>query len=86
MSSESSRRSAIYDPAYRYMLAQLKAARRAIGLTQEEVSNRLRKSPNFVSRCESGERRIDPIDLMRFALVYKRDITSLLPKSVSIDG
>jgi transcriptional regulator with XRE-family HTH domain len=73
------RRSAIYDPDYRYMLSRLKVARRASGLTQVEVSIALRRAQNFVSRCESGERRIDPIDLLRLAAIYQKPLAFFLP-------
>lgn len=61
------------------MLGQLRAAREALGLTQGEVGRRLGRGDQFVSKCETGDRRIDPIDLLRFASLYERPIASFLP-------
>lgn len=61
------------------MLGELRAARVALGLTQGEVGRRLGRSDQFVSKCETGDRRIDPIDLLRFARLYGRSVASFLP-------
>ena len=60
-------------PPYRYMLGQLKAARRAARLTQEQVAGRLGVTQAFVSKVERGERRIDPVELSEFAALYEQD-------------
>jgi transcriptional regulator with XRE-family HTH domain len=54
------------------MLARLRQARREAGLTQAEVGRRLGLRQNVVSRMESGERRIDPVELARFAAIYDK--------------
>ena len=54
-------------------------------LTQEEVARELGKPQSFVSKSESGERRLDPIELLMFARVYRRRIDSLLDDSLLID-
>ena len=61
------------------MLAALRAARRAAGLTLKQVAEALGRPVSFVSKCETGERRIDPIDLWRFATLYARPIADFLP-------
>ena len=60
--------------AYRRFLARLKAARAARGLTQVEVARRLRKSQAFVSKSESGDRRVDVIELQAFAKLYRKPV------------
>jgi len=65
---------------YRRMLALLRAARRAAGLTQAEVAAAFGKPQSYVSKVESGERRIDPIELRRFATLYGIEVTALLPR------
>jgi transcriptional regulator with XRE-family HTH domain len=57
------------------MLARLRQARRDAGLTQAEVGRRLGLRQSFVSKVESGERRLDPVELARFAAVYRRPVT-----------
>ncbi len=61
--------------AYRLFLTRLREARRAAGLTQAEVAVKLRRPQSFVSKCESGERRVDVVELQVFAQLYKRDMT-----------
>ncbi|MEN8185006.1 MAG: helix-turn-helix transcriptional regulator, partial [Myxococcota bacterium] len=50
-------------PAYRRFRARLKAARQQAGLTQVEAARRLRRSQAFVSKSESGDRRVDVTEL-----------------------
>ena len=65
-------------PAYRRFLARLRAARKGAGLTQVEVARRLRKSQAFVSKSESGDRRVDVIELQAFAKLYRRPVNYFL--------
>ncbi len=65
---------AIYQPEYQAMLRRLKHARRAAGLTQQRVAKRLKKPQSFVAKCETGERRIDPVELKHFAHLYKKPL------------
>lgn len=67
-------------PDYKRFLERLKAARIAAGLTQSEVAKKLGRPQSFVSKSESGERRIDVIELEAFARLYGCSLTSLLPK------
>jgi len=55
---------------YRRFLARLRAAREEAGLSQVEVASQLGKPQSFVSKCESGERRVDVVELAAFAEVY----------------
>jgi transcriptional regulator with XRE-family HTH domain len=64
----------IWAPEYRFMLARLRQARREAGLTQAEVGRRLGLRQNVVSRMESGERRLDPVELARFAAIYGKPL------------
>jgi transcriptional regulator with XRE-family HTH domain len=42
------------------------------GLTQVEVANRLKRPPSFVSKIESGERRVDVVELSELAKAYRK--------------
>jgi transcriptional regulator with XRE-family HTH domain len=48
--------------------------RRDAGLTQNEVARSLRRPQSFVSKCESGERRIDVVELLKFARLYGKPL------------
>jgi len=63
------------------MLAKLRNARSSANLTQVEVAKLLGKTQAWVSKCELGERRIDPLDLHDFARLYKRPLGYFLPTS-----
>ena len=69
---------AIWAPAYQAMLARLRQARREAGMTQAEVGRRLGSRQAFISKVESGERRIDPVELAKFAAVYGKPLTWFL--------
>jgi transcriptional regulator with XRE-family HTH domain len=71
--------SSIYSPEYQQLLARLKEARVNAGLTQAQAARALDKPQSYVSKCESGERRIDPIELRHFARLYCRPITFFFP-------
>lgn len=55
---------------YERLLTALRAARLRSGLTQMEVAKGLGTYASYVSKCESGERRIDVVELADFCRVY----------------
>ena len=65
---------------YEELRAKLIAARKASGLTQEEAAVRLGRSQGYVAKSETGERRVDVIELAQFAAVYNKSVSSFLPK------
>lgn len=48
-------------------------------MTQRDVAKSLRQPQSFVSRCETGERRVDAVELEDFAKLYRRGVTFFLP-------
>jgi len=62
------------------MLANLRSARLRAGLTQEQVAAVLGRPQSFASKVESGERRLDPIELQDLARIYETGVLELLPK------
>ena len=70
--------SSVHTPEYRRLLERLKAARVAVGMTQVEVAERLGLTQSHVSKCESGERRIDAVELKAFAELYGVTVGDLL--------
>ena len=65
----------IHCPEYKALLEHLKRARLDAGMTQAQAAEELGLTQSAVSKCESGERRIDPIELKRFADLYRKPIT-----------
>ena len=55
---------------YQRFLKRLRAARVAAGLTQVEAARRLRTTQAFISKSESGDRRVDAGEIVRFAKLY----------------
>ncbi len=67
-----------YPEEYRRFLEKLKAARIDAGLTQVEVAKLLKRPQSFVSKFESGERRVDPIELRHLAQLYGKSAAYFL--------
>jgi transcriptional regulator with XRE-family HTH domain len=68
----------IYSEKYKRVLELLRQARKEAGLTQIEVADGLGKPQSFVAKCESGERRIDIVELSEFAHLYQKSIEYFL--------
>lgn len=64
----------IYTKEHKYLVEQLKKARQEAGLDQEGVAKLLSKTQSYISKIESGQRRIDLVQLKKFAKIYKKDI------------
>lgn len=63
---------------YRQLLARLKEARRDAGMSQEEAAAALRVYQKYISKVETGERRIDPIELQELAALYGKPLQFFL--------
>lgn len=65
----------VHDRRYQRFLERLRKARLEADFTQEEVAAKLKKPQSFVSKCETGERRVDIIELQLFAKLYRKSLT-----------
>jgi transcriptional regulator with XRE-family HTH domain len=63
---------------YERLLKALHQARRDSGLAQLDVAERLGTYATYVSKCESGERRIDVGELAEFCRIYGVALTEVL--------
>jgi len=63
---------------YKLLIERLKTARSESGLTQADVAKKLGTAQSFVSKVENGERRLDIIEMLRLADIYKVDSNKLL--------
>ncbi len=64
----------IYTKEYKIIIQKLKKARQSAGLKQNEVAKKLGKPQSYISKIESGERRIDIVELKQIAKIYKKSI------------
>lgn len=64
--------SPLHSSAYRRFLERLRKARVDAGLTQTDVARALGKPISYTSKCELGERRVDVVELVAFARLYKK--------------
>jgi transcriptional regulator with XRE-family HTH domain len=67
-------KNSIYTKEYQAFLKRLNQARIDSGMTQFEVAKKLKQPQSYISKCESGERRVDIIELTRFAQIYAKPI------------
>lgn len=65
----------VHSKEYQELMAKLKKARTDAKLTQIEVARRLRKPQSFVSKFESGERRLDAVELKEIARLYGKPVS-----------
>lgn len=63
---------------YKQVVERLKQARLDVGLTQKEVSEKIKKPQSYVSKVEAGEQRVDVIELKVFAVLYKKNINCFI--------
>ena len=59
---------------YAYFVEKLRKARKEAGLTQVEVAKKLKRPQSHVSNVESGQQRVDVVELQNFAKIYNKDI------------
>lgn len=70
----------LHSRRYRDFLTRLRRAREESGLTQVEAAARLKKPQSFISRCETGERRVDVLEFEDFVKLYGKVASDLLPE------
>jgi transcriptional regulator with XRE-family HTH domain len=74
-----------YSSLYKALLDRLREARRARGLTQADVARAVGRPQSFVSKTESGERRLDAVELHSLAQLYGRPLSFFVGER-SADG
>lgn len=65
----------IHTKEYAVLVKKLKQARLDAGLTQVTAAKKLKCSQSYISKVESGELRLDVIELQKFADAYRTDIS-----------
>lgn len=64
----------IYSKGHKALIARLIKAREDSGLIQKDVAKILKKTQSYVSKIEAGQRRVDIVQLQKFAKIYKKDL------------
>ena len=70
----------------RVLGARLQDARRASGLTQQQVATELRLARTTIVALEKGERRIPAGELMTLAKLYRRQVSELVGREQVTEG
>lgn len=66
------------DKEYGNIIKALKRARIVANLRQTEVAEKLGKPQSYISKIESGERRLDVAELKKFAKIYGKPASYFL--------
>lgn len=59
-------------------MMELRRARIAAGVTQVEAAKRLGRPQSFISKCESGERRVDVAEYLALCQVFGVDPCAII--------
>lgn len=59
---------------YASFVERLRKARAEAGLTQVEVAKKLKRPQSHISNVESGQQRVDVVELQAFAKIYGKEI------------
>lgn len=68
----------VHTKEYAVFVDRMKKARLETGLTQAEVAKKIGRPQSHISNVESGQQRVDVIELKRFAKIYSKDINYFL--------
>lgn len=63
---------------YAYFVERLKKARLEAGLTQVQIAKKIGRPQSHISNVESGQQRVDVVELQRFAKLYNKKINYFL--------
>ncbi|RUW54087.1 XRE family transcriptional regulator [Mesorhizobium sp. M1A.F.Ca.ET.072.01.1.1] len=67
-------------PRHQQFLDQLVTLRKAQGLTQAEIAEKLGRPQSFVAKYEGGERRLDVVEFLDVAAALGADPCEILSK------
>jgi transcriptional regulator with XRE-family HTH domain len=68
----------IYSQEYQALLSKLVAARKAGGLTQQSLADKLGRHQSFISKIETGERRMDVVEFLHISRAIGFDPCSVI--------
>lgn len=68
----------IHTKEYRVFVERLRKARADAGFTQVQAAKKLGRPQSHISNIETGQQRVDIIELKRFAKIYGKNINYFL--------
>ena len=60
------------------IIEKLKTARKKAGFNQEQAAKLLKKTQSYISKIESGQRRVYIVQLKEFSRIYKKSVEYFL--------
>lgn len=69
----------VWHREYTEFRRKLIQARKEAGLSQREVSAQMGKVPSWTGKCETGERRVDVVELVHLARLYEKPLAFFSP-------
>jgi len=63
----------LHDPAYVQFAEKLRACREEAGLSQRELAEILGVPDSYVGKCERRDRRVDPVEMIRWCCACGTD-------------
>ena len=72
----------LHSPEHAKFCAEMIAARKKAGLTQEALASRLKQPQSFVAKYEGGERRLDVIEFLTIANAIGADPLRLIRRLI----
>lgn len=68
----------IYSKEQSALVSKLVKARNETGLSQVDVAKKLGKTQSYISKIESGQRRIDVVQLKELSKIYKKSLAHFI--------
>ena len=72
----------VHSTEHAELCAEMIAARKKAGLTQEALASRLKRPQSFVAKYEGGERRLDVIEFLTVAKAIGADPLRLIKRLI----
>jgi transcriptional regulator with XRE-family HTH domain len=73
---------ALSDPRYVHLIAKLRRAREGVSFSQAQLSLRLGKPQSFVAKYETGERRLDIVEVFSICAALGISLSEVLPEEL----
>ena len=68
----------IYQESYQAFIKQLVLARKAAGLTQMQVAEKLSKPQSYIAKVEGADRKLDVMEFVELCQAINVDPTTLI--------